>query len=78
MLIRKKVYFNQKFANLYYSSGNSPNTITLSCSVEYLTRIIFCESVLGVNHMPYAEDFAHFGQKEQFKIKMKLKQRKTT
>ena len=28
--------------------------------------------------MPYAEDFVHFGQKEQFKIKMKLKQRKTT
>ena len=23
--------------------------------------------------MPYAEDFAHFGQKEQFKNKMKLK-----
>ena len=73
MLIRKKVYFNQKFAHPYYSSGNSPNTITLSYSVEYLTRIIFCESVLGVNHMPYTEDFAHFGQKEQFKIKMRLK-----
>ena len=28
--------------------------------------------------MPYAEDFAHFGQKEQFKIKMRLKLRKTT
>ena len=28
--------------------------------------------------MPYAEDFAHFGQNEQFKIKMKLKQRKKT
>ena len=78
MLIRKKVYFNQKFTHPYYSSGNSPNTITLSYSVEYLTRIIFCESVLGVSHMPYAEDFAHFGQKEQFKIKMKLKQRQTT
>ena len=40
----KKKYFNQKFAHLYYSSGNSPNTSTLSYSVEYLTRIIFCES----------------------------------
>ena len=78
MVIRKKVYFNQKFANSYYSSGSSPNTVTLRYSVEYLTRIIFCDTVLGVSHMPYAEDFAHFGQKEQFKIKMKLKQRKTT
>ena len=73
MLIRKKVYFNQKFAHPYYSSGNSPNTITLSYSVEYLTHIIFCESVQGVSHMPYADDFTHFGQKEQFKINMKLK-----
>ena len=77
MLIRKKVYFNQKFAHPYYLSKNSQNTITLTYSVEYLTRIIFCESVLKVNHMPYAEDFAHFGQKEQFKIKMRLKQRNT-
>ena len=38
--------------------------------------MIFCESVLGVNHMPYAKDFAYFGQKEQLKIKMRLKQRK--
>ena len=67
MLIRKKVYFNQKFAHPYYSSGNSPNTITLSYSVEYLTHIIFCESVLGVSHMPYAKDFAHFGQKSNSK-----------
>ena len=58
-----KVYFNQKFAQPYYSSGNSPNTVTLSYSVEYLTRIIFCESVLGVSHMPYAEGFAHFAQR---------------
>ena len=78
MLIRKKVYFNQKFTHPYYSSGNSANTNALSYSVEYLTRIIFCEYLLGVSHMPYAEDFAHFGQKEQFKIKMKLKQRKKT
>ena len=78
MLIRKKMYFNQKFAHPYYSSANSPNTITFSYSVEYLTCITFSESRLGVSHMPYAEDFAHFGQKEQFKIKMKLKQRKTT
>ena len=78
MLIANNVYFNQKFAHPCYSSGNSPNTITLSYSVECLTRIIFCESVQGVSHMPYAKDFAHFGQKEQFKIKMKPKQRKMT
>ena len=57
MLIRKKAYFNQIFAHLYHSFGNYPNTITLSYSVEYLTRIIMCESVLGVSHMPYVEDF---------------------
>ena len=78
MLIRRKVHFNQKFAHLYYSSGNSPNTVTLSYSVEYLTRKIFCESVLGLSHMQYAEDFAHLGQKEQFKIKMKFIQIKMT
>ena len=78
MVIRKEVYFNQKFAHPYYSSANSPNTITLSYSVEYLTCTVFCESVLGMSHMLYTEDFAHFGQKEQFKIKMKLKQRKMT
>ena len=65
MLVRKKVYFNQKFAHPYYSSGNSSNTTPLSYSVEYLTRIIFCESLLGVSHMPYAEGFAHFGQKDE-------------
>ena len=32
--------------------------------------------MLGVSHMPYAEDFAHFEQKKQYMIKMKLKQRK--
>ena len=64
MPIRKKVYFNQKFGHPYYSSGNSPNTITLSYSVEYLTRKIFFESLVGLSHMPYAVDFAHFGQKE--------------
>ena len=74
MLIKKKVYFNQKFSHPHYSSGNSPNTITLSYSVKHLTRIIFFESVLGVSHTPYDKDFAHFGQKKQFKIKMKLKQ----
>ena len=58
---KKKVYFNQKFPHTYYSSENSANTITLSYSVEYLTRTIFCESVLGVNHIPYAKDFAHPG-----------------
>ena len=78
MLIRKKVCFNQKFGHPYYSSGNSPNAVTPSYYVEYLTRIIFCESVLGVNYMPYAQDFAHFGQKKQFKIKVRFKQRKTT
>ena len=25
---------------------------------------LFCESVLGLSHMAYAEGFAHFGQKE--------------
>ena len=72
------MYFNQKFAHPYYSSGNSPDTVTLSYSVENLTRIIFCDTVLWVSHMPYAEDFAYFAQKEQFKIKMKLKRRQTT
>ena len=78
MIIRKKVYFNLKISHPYYSSGNSPDTITPSYSVEYFTRIIFRESIRGVIHIPYAEDFSHFGQQEQFKIKMKLKQRKTT
>ena len=77
MLIIKKVYFKQKFSHPYYSSWNSPNIITLSYSVEYLARIIFCESVLGVSHTPYAKDFCTFWAKEQFKIKVKLKQRKT-
>ena len=72
MPMRKKVCFNQKFAPPYYSSGNSPTQFSLN----YLTRITFCESVLGVSHMLYAEDLAHFGQKEQLKIKMKLKQKK--
>ena len=71
-----KVYFNKKLINPYYSSGNSPTTLTLSYSIEYLLSI-FCECVLGVSHMTYAEDFAHFGQKELFRIKMKLKQRKS-
>ena len=78
MLIRKKVYFNKKFTHSYYSLGNPPTTLILSYSIEYLSRIIFCKCVLGAIHMSYAEDFAHFGQKEQFKIKMKLKQRKST
>ena len=64
---KKKVYFNQKFAHPYYSLGNSPNTITLNYSVEYLTHIMFCESVLGVSHMPYAEDFAILGKKSNSK-----------
>ena len=38
---KKKSVFEPKFAHPYYSSGNSPNTVTLSYSVEYLTRIIF-------------------------------------
>ena len=71
MLIRKKVYFNRKFTHPYYSSGSSLNTLTLSYSIEYLSRIRFCESVLGVS-TPYVEDFAHFGQKEQFKMKMRI------
>ena len=47
----------------------------LSYSAEYLTRIVFCKSVLEVRHLLYDKDF---GQKEKFKIKMKLKQIKTT
>ena len=72
-----KVYFNKKLTNPYYSSGNSPTTLTLSYSIEYLLSIIFYECLLGVSHMTYAEDFARFGQKELFRIKMKLKQRKS-
>ena len=76
---KKKNYISNKNSlTPIIHQGNSTNTITLSYSVEYLTPIIFCESVLGVSHMPYAEDFANFGQKEQFKIKIKLKQRKMT
>ena len=60
---KKKIVLQPKFDNPYYSSRNLPNIITLSYSDEYLTRIIFCESVLEVSHMPYAEDCAHFGQK---------------
>ena len=67
------MYFNQKFAHPYYSSGNSPNTIPLNYSVEYLVRTMFHESVKGVSHIPYVEDFA---QKEQLKIKMNLKKKK--
>ena len=33
-------YKNQKFGHPCYSYSNSPRTITLSYSVEYLTRII--------------------------------------
>ena len=77
MLLEKSV-FQPKILSPLYSSGNSPNTITLSYSVEYLTHLTFCESVLGVNHMTYTEDFAHSRKLEQFKIKMRLKQRKTT
>ena len=51
MFIRKKVYFNKNFTHPYYSLGNSPNTLILSYSIEYLSRIIFCECVLGVSHM---------------------------
>ena len=72
MLIRKKVYFNQKLTHPYYSSGNPPNTITLNYSVEYLTRIMFYESVQGVSHIPYVEDFAHFGQKSNSKSRWSL------
>ena len=78
MLKRTKAYFNKKFTHPYYSLGNSPNTLLLSFSIEYFSCIIFCECVLGVSNMLYAENFAHFHQNEQFKIKMKLKQRKST
>ena len=71
------MYFNQKFAHPYYSSWNSVNINTLSYSVEYLTRIIFCESVLGVSHMLYAKDFAHFGRKSNSKSRWSLKKKDT-
>ena len=56
------MYFNKKFTHHYYSSRKSPKT--LSYCIEYLSHRIFGEYVLGVSHMPYAEDFAHFGQKD--------------
>ena len=75
---KRECISTKKFTHSYYSSGNSPRTLTLSYSIKYLSRIIFCECVLGVHHLLHAEDFAHFGQKEQSKIKMKLKQLKST
>ena len=71
----KKECISKRFSLPYYSSGNSPTTFTRSYSIEYLSRIIFCECALGVSHKLYSEDFAYFGQKEQLKIKMKVKQR---
>ena len=59
-------------------SGKYPKTFTLSYCSEYLSHGIFCEYVLGVSHIPYAEDFAHFWQKDEFKIKMKFKKQKST
>ena len=77
---KKKSVFQPKIRSLllFIREFSKHDQFTLNYSVEYLTRIIFCESVQGVSHMPYSEDFSHFGQKEQLKIKMKLKQRKTT
>ena len=77
MHIRKNVYFNQKFAHPYYSSGNSPNIITLSYSVEYLTRIMFCESVLGVSHMhPTLRILYILGKKNNSKSRWSLSKAK--
>ena len=78
---KKKSVFQPKiFSHLLFIRELSKHNHTqLFCIyTEYLTLIIFCESVLGVNHMPYTEDFAHFGQKQQFKIKIRLKQRNAT
>ena len=77
----KKECISKRFSLPYYSSGNSPTTFTRSYSIEYLSRIIFCEcgvSNMGVSNMLYPEDFAYFGQKEQLIIKMKVTQRKLT
>ena len=58
---KKRVYFNKKFTHSYYSSGNSPATLTLNYSIEYLSHVVFCECV---NYMPHTDDFAHFRQKD--------------
>ena len=50
--------------------------MTLSYSVEYLTCKIFCESVLGVSHMPYTKDIAHFGPKSDSKSRWSLSKEK--
>ena len=76
MLIRQKVYFNQKLAHPYYSSWNSPNIITLSYSVEHLARIIFCESVPEGVIPRTLTIFAHFGQKSNLKSRWSLSKEK--
>ena len=79
MLVRKKIVFEPKIdSSLFFVREFSKQNHTLSYSVENLTRVIFCESVLGVSHMSYGEDFAHFGQKEQFKMEMKHNKTKMT
>ena len=77
---KKKSVFQPKICTplLYIMKFSKRNQFTLNYSVEYFTRIIFCESFQGISHMPYAGGFSHFGQKKQFKIKIKLKQRKIT
>ena len=77
---KKKSVFQPKICTplLFIMKFSKRNQFTLNCSVEYFTRIIFCESFQGISHMPYAGGFSHFGQKKQFKIKIKLKQRKIT
>ena len=61
------MYFNHSLTPIIHQGIHQ--TQSHSYSVEYLTHIIFCESVLGVNHMPYSQDFAHFGQKINSKSK---------
>ena len=70
MLIKKRVYFNKKMIHPNDSSGNSPTTLTISYFIEHWSLIMFFECVLVVSHLPYAEDFKSFRQKEQLKIKI--------
>ena len=44
---KNTVCFNKTLTQPYYSSGNSSTTLTLSYSIEYLSRIIFSKCVLG-------------------------------
>ena len=63
MLITRECISTKKLLAPIILSGNSPATLTLSYSTEDLSRIIFCECVLGVGNIPQAENFAHFWAK---------------